>query len=171
MNWITRCLLGHWTPILGGLLLFTVLICGIQIGQARVQRAWDAEKQLAALIQVKQEQRVADIRHAQQTINQEISNEFQTKKGLLAGLGPMLRDGDVGLRIQPRHDFGTLPAVPSTAARIAAVPADAVLDSEVLAPGIQCEQLALDAAQTTLMVLELQQWHARQSATESATEP
>lgn len=171
MNWLGRDLLGHWTYILGVLLLFTVLICGIQIGQTRVQRAWDAEKQQAALTLAKQEQHVADTLHTQRTINQEISNEFQTKKGMLAVLRPALRSGDVGLRIQPSQDPGTMSIVSTTAAGIAAVPTDALPDSAGLATGISCEQLARDAAETTLMVLELQQWHARQSAADGAPAP
>lgn len=171
MNWITRFLLGHWISILSVFLLLVALIFGIQIGQSHVQRAWDAEKLKAALIQAKQEQHVADTVHAQKTINQEISNEFQTKKGLLAGLRPVLRGGDVGLRIQSSHDPSTLPIVSATAAGIAAAPTDAVPDSPGLATGISCEQLARDAAETTLMVLELQQWHARQSAADGTPAP
>ena len=171
MNWITRFLLGHWTYILGGLLLFTVLIYGIQIGQTRVQRAWDAEKQQTAFTLAKQEQHVADTLHVQRTINQEISSEFQKKKGLLAGLLPALRSGDVGLRVQSSQDPGTMPIVPATAAGIAAAPADVVPDSTGLATGISCEQLARDAAETTLMVLELQQWHAKQSAADGTPAP
>lgn len=168
MNWITRFLLNHWISILSVFLLFMALIFGIQIGQSRVQHAWDVEKQQAALIQAKQEQRVADTVHAQKTINQEISNEFQTKKSLLAGLRPVFRGGDVGLRIQSSHDPGSLPIVPATAAGIAAVSTDALPDPPGLATGISCEQLARDAAETTLMVLELQQWHAKQSAADGA---
>ena len=171
MNWITRFLLGHWSSILVGFLLLVALIFGIQIGQSRVQRAWDAEKLQAALIQAKQEQHVADTLHTQRTINQEISNEFQTKKGLLAGLRPALRGGDVGLRIQPSHDSVTMPADSATATGVAAAPTDAVPDSPGLATGISCEQLARDAAETTLMVLELQQWHARQSAADGTPAP
>ena len=171
MNWTARFLLSHWTFILGGFLLLMALILGIQIGQTRVQRAWDAEKQQAALIQAKQEQRVADIVHAQKTINQEISNEFQIKKDMLAGLRPVLRGGDVGLRFQPGQDPGTLPAVTTTAIGIAAASTDAVPDSAGLATGISCEQLAHDAAETTLMVLELQQWHAKQSAADGTPVP
>lgn len=171
MNWATRLLLGRWNYILGGLLLFSVLISGIQIGQTRVQRAWDVEKQQAALTLAKQEQHVTDTVHAQRTINQEISNEFQTKKGLLAGLRPVLRGGDVGLRVQPSQDPGTMPIVPATAAGIAAAPTDAVPDSAGLATGISCEQLARDAAETTLMVLELQQWHTRQSSADATPAP
>lgn len=171
MNWITRFLLNHWIFILGGFLLLVALIVGIQIGQSRVQRAWDAEKQQVALTLAKQEQHVADTLHAQRTINQEISNEFQTKKGMLAGLRPALRGGDVGLRIQSSHDPGSLSIVPATAAGIAAVSTDALPDSTGLATGISCEQLAHDAAETTLMVLELQQWHARQSAADGTFAP
>lgn len=171
MNWITRFLLGRWSTILGGLVLFMALIFGIQIGQSRVQRAWDAEKLLGALTQAKQEQHVADTLHAQKTINQEISNEFQIKKGLLAGLRPALRGGDVGLLVQPSQDLGTMPIAPTTAAGIAAAPTDAVPDSPCLATGISYEQLARDAAETTLMVLELQQWHARQSAADGTPAP
>ena len=171
MNWITRFMLGHWSSILGGLVLLMVLIFGVQIGQTRVQRAWDAEKLKAALTQAKQEQHVADTLHAQKTINQEISNEFQTKKGLLAGLRPALRGSDVGLRIQPSHDSVTMPVVSAIATGVAAAPTDAVPDSPDLATGISCEQLARDAAETTLMVLELQQWHARQSAADGTPAP
>lgn len=171
MSWLNRILLGYWTYILGGLLMLMVLICGIQIGQARVQRAWDSEKQQVALIQAKQAQLVADTLHTQRTINQEISSEFQTKKNLLASLRPDLRRDDVGLRIQPSHDPSTVPAVSAIAAGVKSGTADAVPDSAGPATSIQCEQLARDAAQTTLMVLQLQQWHARQSAAASATEP
>ncbi len=171
MNWFTRFLLGHWSSILSGVFLLLALIFGIHIGQSRVQRAWDTERQQVALIQAKQEQHVADTLHAQRTINQEISNEFQTKKSLLAGLRPVLRGGDVGLRIQPSQDPGSLPIVSATAAGIAASTTDAVPDSPGLATGISCEQLARDAAETTLMVLELQQWHARQSAADGTPAP
>ena len=156
---------------MGGLVLLMVLICGGLIGEAHIQREWNAEKLRAALIVAKQEQRAADVQQSQSQINQEISNEFQKKKDILAGLRPALRGGDVGLRIQPSHDPSTLPAVSAIAAGVEAGTADAVPDSAGHANSIQCEQLAQDAAQTTLMVLELQQWHARQAAAASATTP
>lgn len=171
MNWFTRFIFANWNYLMGGLVLLMVFICGVQIGEYRIQREWNAEKLRVALVVAKQEQRVADTRHAQQTINQEISNEFQTKKSLLAGLRPVLRGSDVGLRIQSSHDPGSLPIVPATAAGIAAVSTDALPDPPGLATGIYCEQLARDAAETTLMVLELQQWHARQSAADGTPAP
>lgn len=171
MSWVSRFIYANWNYLMGGLVLLMVLICGVQIGETRVHREWNAEKLRVALVVAKQEQRVADTRHAQQTINQEISNEFQTKKGLLAGLRPALRGGDVGLRIQPSHDSVTMPAVSATATGVAAAPTDALSDSTGLATGISCEQLARDAAETTLMVLELQQWHAKQSAADGTPAP
>jgi hypothetical protein len=64
-----------------------------------------------------------------------------------------------------------MPAVSSITTGVASTPADAVPDSAGLATGISCEQLARDAAETTLMVLELQQWHAKQSAADGALAP
>jgi hypothetical protein len=171
MSWVSRFIYANWNYLIGGLVLLMVFICGVQIGESRIQREWNAEKLRVALVVAKQEQRVADKRHAQQTINQEISNEFQTKKSLLAGLRPALRGGDVGLRIQPSQDPGSLPIVSTTATGVAAAPAYAVPDSAGLATGISCEQLARDAAETTLMVLELQRWHGRQSAADGTSEP
>ena len=48
-----------------------------------------------------------------------------------------------------------VPAVPSVAARVDAVTADAV-------SAAACEKLAEDAAQTTLMVVEFQRWYREQ---------
>ena len=171
MNWLNRFILGYGNYLLRGLLLLTVLICGVQIGEIRIQKAWNVEKHQAAFIQGKQEQRIADTVHAQKTINQEIANEFQTKKSLLSGLRPALRGCDVGLCIQPSQDPGTLPIVSATAAGVAAAPTDALPDSAGLATSISCEQLARDAAETTLMVLELQRWHAKQSAADGTPVP
>jgi hypothetical protein len=75
---------------MGALFLLMVLICGEQIGERKVQKAWDEEKIRAATVQAKQVQRVADIVQSQQSINQGISNDFQEKKKLLLGLGPSL---------------------------------------------------------------------------------
>ena len=104
-----------------------------------------------------------DISQSQIQINQEISNDFQEKKKLLAGLRPVIRTGNVGLRLKPSHSLDALPAIPSVTDRAAAVASDAVSDSADAAFATGCEQLAIDAAQTTLMVLEFQRWHAKQT--------
>ena len=164
MNWLNRFILGYGNYLLRGLLLLTVLICGVQIGEIRIQKAWNVEKHQAAFIQGKQEQRVADTVHAQRTINLEISNEFQTKKNLLLGLQSVVRAGDVGLRLEHRPGVQSMPAVPTIASRTETSTTDPIPDSAGAALDISCEQLALDAAQTTLMLLEIQQWHAKQAA-------
>ena len=163
MNWISRFFSTSWTLVLGALLLLMVLIIGVQLGERRVQKTWDEERQRIALSQAKQEQRVADVVQSQRSINQEISNDFQEKKKLLAGLRPVIRTGNVGLRLEPSHSLDALPAIPSVTDRAAAVASDSVSDPAGTASAIGCEQLAIDAAQTTLMVLEFQRWHAKQT--------
>ena len=48
MNWLNRFMLANWSHILDALLLLLALLCGMQMGESRVQKAWDAEKQLIA---------------------------------------------------------------------------------------------------------------------------
>ena len=163
MNWISRFFPTSWTLVLGALLLLMVLIIGVQLGERRVQKTWDEERQRIALSQAKQEQRVADVVQSQRSINQEISNDFQEKKKLLVGLRSVIRTGNVGVRHESIHSLDALPAIPSVTDRSAAVASDAVSDPAGAASATGCEQLAIDAAQTTLMVLEFQRWHAKQT--------
>lgn len=163
MNWLTKGILANWNYLLGGLVLLMVFICGVQIGESRINREWSAEKIKAALVVAKQEQRVADIRQSQTQINQEISNDIQEKKKLLVGIRSTIRTGTVGVRLEPSHSLDALPAIPSVADRAAAAASDAVSDPSGAASVTSCEQLAIDAAQTTLMVLEFQRWHAKQT--------
>lgn len=163
MNWLTKFILAHWNYLMGGLVLLMVFICGVQVGESRINREWSAEKLRAALVIAKQEQRVADIRQSQTQINQEISNDFQEKKKLLVGLRSAIRTGNVGVRHESSHSLDTLPAIPAVTDRAAAVASNAVFDSAGAASATGCEQLAIDAAQTTLMVLEFQRWHAKQT--------
>jgi hypothetical protein len=163
MNWLTKFIFNNWNYLLGGLVLLMVFICGVQIGESRINREWNAEKLRAALVVAKQEQRVADIRQSQTQINQEISNDFEEKKKLLVGLRSAIRTGTVGVRLEPSHSLDALPVIPSVTDRAAAVASDAVSDPAGTASATGCEQLAIDAAQTTLMVLEFQRWHAKQT--------
>ena len=151
MNWLTKFILGNWNYLMGGLVLLMVFICGVQIGESQIKREWNAE------------QRVADIRQSQTQINQEISNDFQEKKKLLVGLRSAIRTGNVGVRLEPDHSLDALPVIPSVTDRAAAVASDAVSDPAGTSSATGCEQLAIDAAQTTLMVLEFQKWHAKQT--------
>lgn len=163
MNLLNKFFLAKWTYFIGALFLLMVLICGEQIGERKVQKAWDEEKIQAATAQAKHVQRVADIVQSQQSINQGISNDFQEKKKVLLGFRSVVRLDDDGLRFEPNHGLNSVPSVPEVANRATASSSDAVPDSGSVAPASGCEQLVADAAQTTLMVLAFQKWYLQQS--------
>ena len=163
MSVLIRIFLAKWTYVMGALFLLAVLICGEQIGEHKVQKKWDEEKIRAATVQAKQAQRVVDIVQSQQSINQEISNDFQEKKKLLLGFRSVVRPNDDGLRLDPSHGLNSVPSVSEVANRAAASSPDVVLDSGGVALARGCEQLVADSAQTTLMVLAFQKWHRQQS--------
>ena len=164
MNWINRFLLANWSQIFDALLLTMALLCGIQIGESRVQKAWDAEKQKIAQVQAKQEQHVADVRQSQLQISQEISNEYAKRSKLLADRQPYSRAG--GVCNVPATGGRDLPAVPETPAGAAPARSDHLLASSGDAGEMSCEQLSKDAAQTTLMLVEVQRWYREQSVIE-----
>ena len=164
MNWINRFLLANWSHILDALLLLMALLCGMQMGESRVQKAWDAEKQTIALAQAKQEQRVADIRLTQSQITQEISNEYAKRSKLLADRQPDSRAG--GVCNLPAAGGGNLSAVSEASERAAPTRSNPLLAPQGDAGVVSCEQLSKDAAQTTLMLMEVQRWYREQSAIE-----
>ena len=164
MNWINRFLLANWLHILDALLLLMALLCGMQMGESRVQKAWDAEKQTIALAQARQEQHVADVRLTQSQITQEISNEYGKRSKLLADRQPDARSG--GVCNVPPTGGRDLPAVPETPAGAAPARSDHLLASSGDAGEMSCEQLSKDAAQTTLMLVEVQRWYREQSVIE-----
>ena len=164
MNWLNRFLLANWSHILDALLLLIALMCGMQMGESRVQKAWDAEKQKVALAQARQEQHVADVRQSQLQISQEISNEYAKRSKLLADRQPDARSG--GVCNVPPTGGRDLPAVPETPAGAAPARSDHLLASSGDAGEMSCEQLSKDAAQTTLMLVEVQRWYREQSVIE-----
>ena len=164
MNWINRFLLSNWSHIFDALLLTMALLCGIQIGESRVQKAWEAEKQKIALTQARQEQHVADVRQTQAQITQEISNEYAKRSKLLADRQPDAHVGGV-CNITTAGDRD-LSAVSEAPAGAASIPADALSLTAGDAGAVSCAQLSKDAAQTTLMLLEVQRWYQKQSAIE-----
>jgi len=161
MSWLPRFLLANWSHILEVLLLLMALLCGVQMGESRVQKAWDAEKQKIAQAQARQEQHVADVRLTQSQITQEISNEYAKRSKLLADRQPDSRAG--GVCNVPSSGGGDLPAVPEAPAGVAPARSDPLLAPQGDAGEVSCEQLSRDAAQTTLMLLEMQRWHQKQS--------
>ena len=164
MNWINRFLLANWSHIFDALLLTMALLCGIQIGESHVQKAWDAERQLIAQAQAKQEQHVADVRQSQSQITQEISREFAKKSKLLADRQPDSRAG--GVCNLPAAGGGDLSAVSEATAGAAPFRTDSLPAPKGDAGEVSCEQLRKDAAQTTLMLMEVQRWYREQSAIE-----
>ena len=161
MNWFTRFLLANWSHILDALLLLTALLCGMQMGESRVQKAWDAEKQTIAQAQAKQEQHVADVRQSQLQISQEISREFAKSSKLLADRQP---DNHVsGVCNGPSAGGRDLSAVSEASVGTAPARADPLPSPQGDAVAVSCEQLSKDAAQTTLMLTALQRWYELQS--------
>ena len=164
MNWLSRFMLANWSHIFDALLLSMALLCGIQIGQSRVQKAWDAEKQKIAQAQAKQEQHVADVRQSQSQITQEISREFAKKSKLLADRQPNAHVGGVcSITTACGRD---MPAVSEASERSATTRSNPLLAPQGNAGVVSCEQLSKDAAQTTLMLMEVQRWYREQSAIE-----
>ena len=164
MNWLNRFLLANWSHILDALLLLIALLCGMQMGESRVQKAWDAEKQKIALAQARQERHVADVRLTQSQITQEISNEYAKRSKMLADRQPDSRAG--GVCNVPPTGGRDLPAVPETPAGAAPARTDSLPASSGDAREVSCEQLSKDAALTTLLLLEVQRWYQRQLAAE-----
>ena len=161
MTWLNRFLLANWSHILNALLLLMSLLCGIQMGETRVQKAWDAEKQKIAQAQARQEQHVADVRLTQSQITREISNEYAKKSKLLVARQPNGHAG--GVCIVSATSGRDLPAVPEALSGTAPAGTDHVSAASGDEGAVSCEQLSKDAAQTTLMLTALQRWYVLQS--------
>jgi hypothetical protein len=95
MSWFSTFLDLKKSLFLKGLLLLMVFLLGLQMGQSRMQRSWDAEKQTLQIAQAKQEQHVADVRLSQFQITRDISREFSKSSKLLADRQPANRVGGV----------------------------------------------------------------------------
>jgi hypothetical protein len=161
MDWISRFLLINWPHIFDTLLLTMALLCGIQVGESRVQKEWDSEKTKIAQVQAKQEQRVADVRQSQSQITQDISHEFSKRSKLLADHQPDNRVGRLcGI---PATCGGGMPTFSEASARAAPARSDLLPAPKGDEGDVSCEQLSKDAAQTTLMLLEVQRWYQKQS--------
>lgn len=163
MSWLSRFMLANWSHILGALILLIALVFGMQIGASRVQKAWDAEKLKIALTQARQEQRVADVQLTQSQITQDISNEYAKRSKLLADRQPDSRAG--GVYNAPATGGRDLPAVPDGPTRADAASTDPLPATSGNAGAVSCEQMSKDAAQTTLMLIEIQRWYERESKT------
>jgi hypothetical protein len=163
MSWLSRFFLGNWSHLLNALLLFMTLLCGVQLGEYRVHKAWDAEKQTIALAHAKQEKRVAEVRLTQSQITQEISNEYAKRSKLLADRHADSRVGGVcNIPTAGGRDLSAAPEAPAGAAPARTDPLPATSGD---AEEVSCDQLSRDAAQTTLMLVEIQRWVEAMQAT------
>jgi hypothetical protein len=160
MNWLNRFLLANWSWLMDGMLLFMALIIGIQIGESHVHKEWNAEKSKNEQLAAKLEQHVVDVKLMQNQINQEISNDFSKKSVLLAERLPDLRS--VGLCNSAASGIRDLPPVSESATGTFAASPYALPAATGVAAAISCEKIIQDAAQTTLMLDELQRWQKRQ---------
>jgi hypothetical protein len=163
MNWLSSL------PLQIVLVFGTVVISfigGCQFGQNRIEARWVAEQSAQAIDAAKQSQRVVDANLRQDQINQEISHEFKKKQAALASSLPVVRDGLIGLRINADGDHSPVPEVPGATDRAAPARADPLPASSRDTGTVSCEQLSKDAAQTTLMLLEVQRWYRAHSAIE-----
>ena len=160
MNWLNRFLLANWSWLMDGMLLFMALIIGIQVGESHVHKEWNAEKSKNEQLAAKLEQHVTDVKLMQNQINQEISNDFSKKSKLLAERLPDPRS--VGVCISASSGGGDLSAVPATSGSVAKAASDDLPSPPGDEGGLSCSQLANDAAQTTLMLVEIQHWLERQ---------
>lgn len=169
MNWLSRIMLANWSHIFDALLLSVAFLCGIQMGEFRVQKAWDAEKQKIVQAQAKQEQHVAGVRQSQSQITQEISNEFAKKSKLLADRQPNNHVG--GMCNFPTAGGRDMPAVSEGSERAAPACTNALPAPERDAMSATCSQLYQDAQQTTLMLREIQKWFKLQAAVHDGSNP
>ena len=165
MNWIIRLLISNWNLILVPIVLLGVWLSGVWVGEGRTQRAWDTERHQVALAQARAEQKSADIKRSQEQINHEISNEFNQRSEQLAA--DWQSGGFFRMRSSPADGVGGVPAVPATSGAVAPAPPDLVSVAPRDESAVSCAQLAMDAAKTTLMLVEIQKWYERQAEVQS----
>lgn len=160
MSWIRAFLELNKSLFLKGLLLLMAFLLGLQMGQSRLQRRWDAEKQTVQIAQAKQEQHAADVAHVQNQISKEISDDYRKNSNILASRAV----DHVPKRMHDKSaiSFSGLPAISDFASGVATASTNSVLASSNYEPKVTCRQLIEDASQTTLMLVEFQRWYERQ---------
>lgn len=158
MSWIRAFIELNKSLFLKGLLLLMAFLLGLQMGQSRLQRRWDAEKQTVQIAQAKQEQHVADVTQIQNQISKEISDDYRKKSSMLANRSVVA--GRVFDQSEARS-VG-LSAVSIGASGITPASTNALSSAEGYERRLSCRQLFDDATQTTLMLFEIQRWYERQ---------
>ena len=157
MSWIRAFVDLNKSLLLKGLLLLMAFLLGLQMGESRLQRQWDDEKQNVQIAQAKQEQHAVDVARVQNQISKEISDDYLKKTSLLAR-----RAGPERMLDKPENSSGDLSVVSSNASGVTAASAFSIPSTEGNEIAITCRQLIKDATQTTLMLHEMQRWYAGQ---------
>jgi C4-dicarboxylate-specific signal transduction histidine kinase len=154
MSWIRAFLELNKSLFLKGLLLLMVFLLGLQMGQSRLQRQWDAEKQAVQITQAKQEQHAADVAHVQNQISKEISDDYRKKSSLLSG------NAVVSERVLDKSETsaGSLSAISANSAGVASASSDPLSIAQGSPEVKSCAELIYEAQITTLMLVELQKW-------------
>ncbi len=159
MSWIRAFLELNKSLFLKGLLLLMAFLLGLQMGQSRLQRQWDAEKQTVQIAQAKQEQHVADVARVQNQISKEISDDYRKKSNLLASRAVVL--GAERVLDKSETSSGRLSAVPTAPQRVEGQTSDMVSVASHDGVEVSCSQLIKDSEQTTLILFEIQRWNER----------
>ena len=158
MSWIRAFVELNKSLLFKGLLLLMAFLLGQQMGESRLQRRWDAEKQTLQIAQAKQEQHAADVAQVQTQISKEISDDYRKKSSLLASrvvVSECVLD-------KSETSAGSLSAISGNAGGVASASSYVVFSPEGASATVSCEQLSRDATQTTLMLLEIQHWYIQQ---------
>ena len=153
-----------WRLIAVGALAAVLFVGGCQFGEKRVTAEWDAERAATAQVVAKQAEHVAAVSVQQTTINQEISNEFQSAKAAItADRQQLLARVPQRVRVDAPRGDGAVSGVATVTSRTDAATTDLVSAADQSAGSAVCERLAEDVAQTTLMVVEFQRWYREQA--------
>jgi hypothetical protein len=157
MSWISAFVELNKSLLLKGLLLLMAFLLGLQMGESRLQRRWDAEKQIVQIAQAKQEQHAANVFQVQNQISNEISDDYRKKSSLLASRTV------VSVRVFDKSSSGGLFSISDAAGGPDSTITNPVLTSGGNEEKISCEQLIQDATRTTLILDSIQSWYDRQS--------
>lgn len=158
MSWIRAFVELNKSLLLKGLLLLMAFLLGQQMGESRLQRRWDAEKQTVQIAQAKQEQHATDVAQVQNQISKEIADDYRKKSSLLASRVVVPER----VLYKPEISSGDLSAVSSNASGVTSASAFFIPSADGDEKTITCGQLIKDATQTTLILNEMQQWYTRQ---------
>ena len=156
MSWIRAFVEFNKSLLLKGLLLLMAFLLGLQMGQSRLQRRWDGEKQTLQIAEAKQEQHAADVAQVQTQISKEISDDYRKKSKLLGSHAVVLGAERVLDKSETSSD--DLSAVPSLTSGAAQASSDPLSAAQGDAGIVSCSMLIYEIQITTLMFVELQKW-------------